>query len=426
MIKFIYHKHIAFILFLSILIVGCSGNDEGSGIDNPRNTEKVEIVYQIKALNVNDANASDKEMMKDILLIIVKSDNIVEKIISANLPSTQEDYKIQTQLSAGTKTVYGFANLSEALKLSTGIASLTEGGIMPDFNNKTCIIENGYQINEVGNKWLPMSNKVNITVTNVSGQTFSMYLIRLVNKIKFNFQNKTGYTINLKEISISPITSSAIYLLPRTDQNSAPVLPTPISTQNFTYTFDSSYSIEDKNNKEYTTYLNESSVANDGWFNIILKTKKNGGSIDKRVAVTNLSYLNRNDYLPLDLILTDYKLELELRSYPPIGGYPASMQNTEDDYYCKFPGGGAFVIIPKLKNLSTGSYVTVSDSEWTFSVTDASPSILDKAPVLKNGEIIGTIKASVAGKALCNISISRTESEGISRVLSYKVYISQN
>lgn len=145
-----------------------------------------------------------------------------------------------------------------------------------------------------------------------------------------------------------------------------------------------------------------------------------------RMSLTSLSYLNRNDYLPLDIILTDYKLDVEVMSYPPIGGYPASVTTNADGYHCMFPGGGPFIIIPKLKKLSDGSTIPLTDSDWTFTFTDASTTIFDKVPALKDGEIKGSLKSSATGVALCNISVNVQTSASVTRTLSYKMYISQN
>ena len=225
---------------------------------------------------------------------------------------------------------------------------------------------------------------------------------------------------------LSPVTTSPVYLLPRSDGEVPPQFPSGKTFSDYTYTFIGTPSFSDKNElNDFSFYFNESQVSDNGWFKLTLNTLREGVTDEMRMSITNLSYLNRNDYLPLDIILTDYKLELEVRSYPPIGGYPAAVTTTSDGYHCTFPGGGSFVIIPKLVNLSTGASVVVSDADWTFTYTDLD-AVFNEPPSLKDGEIKGTLNSLGSGEALCTISVQVLSSESILRTLSYKIYIGQN
>ncbi|WP_321437500.1 fimbrial protein [uncultured Bacteroides sp.] len=382
------------------------------------------MTYLISTRSSGDPNASDNEMIKKILLFVVDSNNKVEKKVTESLVSTQQQYETEMQLTTGTKTVYGFANLSAENIANAGL-DIEEGASMPDLSNATATLANGYTA--TSDNYIPMSNKTTFTVENKENQTFSLELLRMLCKIKLNFKNETGHTITLKNVVIDPVTTSAVYLLPRLNENTAPELPDKFTTSSYTYNFSESPSFVDGGRlNNFQFYMNESKVLNSGWFKLTLNTLRDGSTEEMRMSLTSLSYLNRNDYLPLDIILTDYKLDVEVMSYPPIGGYPASVTTNADGYHCMFPGGGPFIIIPKLKKLSDGSTIPLTDSDWTFTFTDASTTIFDKVPALKDGEIKGSLKSSATGVALCNISVNVQTSASVTRTLSYKMYISQN
>jgi hypothetical protein len=414
--------YILLCLFTIVFFSGCKGDDEQSlPVDSEITTYSVKCNVGLRSGGEYD---SENEMMKTLLIFFVDSDNKIEKKVELTLPATKQQIAFEVQLIAGQKTVYGFSDLSNAAISSAGL-NIAEGATMPDLTNATIAIANGFEIDITGGNYLPMSNKTIFTVIKAPGQSFSMDLIRMVCKVKLNFKNETGHTIAIKNIILGPLTTSSVYLMPRSDGQTAPQLPTGTTAGQYTYTFTSSPSFIDGGElNDYTFYINESQTADNEWFKLTLNTQRDGLSDEVRMSLTNLTYLNRNDYLPLNIILTDYKLELEVISYSPIGGYPASVTTAADGYHCSFPGGGPFIIIPKLLKYSDGSEIT--GSVWSFTYTDNATSIFDKNPVLKNGEIIGTLKSTSTGSALCTISVNVITSTSITRTISYKVFISQN
>lgn len=419
-----YYIYIALFYLLAFFLPSCSGDGDQNIPDSGKNTYS--ITYRISTKSSSDQNASDDEMMKTILLFIVDGNNKIEKKVVQTLPSTKQMHEIEVKLTAGTKTVYGFANLSAENIAKAGL-NVEEGATMPDLSGATTSITNGYTIISSTGNYLPMSNKTTFTVANIAGQTFNMELIRMVCKMKLNFKNETGHAISLKNIVLSPVTTSAVYLLPRSNGETPPELPGSTTNGDYTYIFSGAPGfISGGTLNDFQFYFNETQVSQNGYFKLTLNTLRDGITDEVRMSLTNLSYMNRNDYLPLDIILTDYRLELEVMSYPPIGGYPASVTKETDGYHCKFPGGGPFIITPKLVKISDNSIVSVGNSEWSFNYTDATTTIFDKAPVLKNGEIKGTIKSSASDKALCIVSVNVLTAVNVTRTLSYKMYISQN
>lgn len=422
--KKLYYIYIPLFIILTFFLTSCLGDKEQDVTDSEKETYS--ITYRISTKSSNDQFASDDEMMKTILLFIVDSNNKIERKVAQTLPATKQVHEIEVKLTAGIKTVYGFANLS-AENIATAGLNLEEGVTMPDLSSATATIANGFSINSTTNSYLPMSNKTAFTVAKIAGQTFNMELIRMVCKMKLNFKNETGNTISLKNIVLSPVTTSSVYLLPRSNGEVPPELPESTTAGDYSYIFSGTPSfISGGTLNDFQFYFNESQVSQNGYFKLTLNTLRDGITDEARMSLTNLSYINRNNYLPLDIVLTDYRLDLEVLSYPPIGGYPASVTKETDGYHCKFPGGGPFIITPKLVKISDNSIVSVGNSEWSFSYTDAAPTIFDKAPELKNGEIKGTIKSSAGSKVMCIVSVNVITSTNVTRTISYKMYISQN
>lgn len=423
--KIFLPKILLYSFSLAFLFYACSGDDENPENNSNKNTP-YKVTYSVSSLRNSDANATAEEMMKSILLIIVKSDGTIEDIENITLPATQEEHTVEILLTTGNKRVYGFANLTDNMKTQAGLSSLLAGSTMPDLSDAALTILNGYTINESNNEYLPMSNYTDITVSAVNGQSFSLELIRLVSKVRLRFTNESGESITLGQLTISPLTTSSVYLLPR--NVSEPVFPATYSQGDFSSGFGAGYVFADGGQLEYITYVNESKITGTGWFRIGLTTLTGNGNVsEERISLTNLTYINRNDYLDIPIILTDYKLEIDVVSYPPIGGYPPSVVYNGDAWHITFAGGGPFQLTPRLIQLSDGTEVTMTDSDWTFSYTDNSISgFFEESPVLKNGEIFGIIKATATGSVLFTLSANITTSTGIQRVISYKIYINQN
>lgn len=395
------------------------------------------VTFTIKTRTGNDVYASEEELMHKLDLYIVNNaDNKIEKIINLEFTSLTEEHKADVKLTSGNKTIYSFANLQDAQKTEIGISGLTEGNTMPDMTNAGCTLPNGFSIVPLSNLYMPMSKKSVIRVTKMSGQNFSIEMVRMMCKVKLTFKNETGYKLAIKEFSLSPFTSSAIFALPQIIQG-APSFPVAISRQDYTRTLSPEPSLENNASVEYFTYLNETAVPDDGYFKLKIKTQKDGSiQQDIRMSLTNLKYLNRNDYMPLTVIISDYKLDMIVRSYPPIGGYASVTTTGTDEYYCNFSGGGPFVITPKLTKLSDNTDVSLSSLD--FSYTDASTSIFSTPPTLsykyekpsdptfKSAEITGILNTTGSDKALLNISLNITSGTGITRTIACKVYIVLN
>lgn len=396
-----YNVLFVLFVFLSPLFVAC----ESSGEEEEDLTTPYPVTCRISTREGTEIQGTENEGIRKLQLFVVK-DGAIEASFSKNFDSNTETYEETVELTPGLKTVYTFANMDD-INLN-------------NIEDQTLKIDNGFVPGKDG-KYIPMSNKMEINVTKLVGQKFTIELIRMISKVQLKFTNETGYEIVLQDIIMNPVTNSPVYVLPNKEF--------PDGTAHVSYTYPlKNYTLQ-TGNAPYSPdalYINETSVANDGWFTFQLNTLHGEEQRKDRFSISNTQVIERNSLLPINITLVDYKLELNVMSYPPIGGYPSVEVPMQDkEYHAHFPGGGPFIITPKLSKYSTGEAVT-DDAVWIMEVS-GDTSIFDLQPVQnrKNGEIIGTLKyASTNGKkALCTVKAEIEISPDIKRTLIYKVYI---
>jgi hypothetical protein len=142
--------------------------------------------------------------------------------------------------------------------------------------------------------------------------------------------------------------------------------------------------------QKLTFYVNESATPTnpDGLFYLTLKLA-NGSTSELRYALINQNgkttvdnnawnYIARNDYRIIPIVIDDYKLELIPYDFPPIGVYPCSVKEIEDDLYeMTFHDYGHFHLVPKVTKISDNTVVPYSSSDtpsgtaWTLNTNFA-------------------------------------------------------
>lgn len=442
-----YYQKIAYTLLTGLIFfTACEGDDEGGG--QSTETHAVTLTIDAQAMSGTRAETvaetelkNDEQQANKIhnlwIYVVNATSNAVEAVIEQTFDENElaTTYTEVVKLTSGAKKLYGFANLWDAMRVDAGIAikpsddktvSLKVGDTFPISNIKmvTC------RTDQREKNYIPMSVMQDITITNLPAQKYILPLLRTMCKMTFIVKNETGADIQLKGIITGEVTAldSPVYLLSQWDDDGKKILlPANTVSHDITWDWPSAQQqvASGTTGNPFTIYLNESQVANDGWFTFQLNTEKNDGINTDRFSISNVQSLNRNDYLPVEITLTDYKLRLDVLSYPPIGGYPSVEVPMEDkEYYAYFPGGGPFIITPKLSKYSTGEEVTKGVT-WSMALT-GELGIFDVKPVMKNNEVTGTLKYAPQNgkKALCTMTANVTEAgTAINRVLTYKVYI---
>lgn len=407
------YQYILSMLLLSMVstLFSCTNEENETGKEG---TQVRSITYKLNTRAI-DTNARDEEMMKSLTLFFVK-DGLIEKKITFPILANVETQTVEVELETGPTTLYGFANYSDTQIRELGLDA-EQGSNMPDVTGKTLVLPNNYDISTHG---IPMNNQKSFVVTNSAGQNFSMELVRMLCKIGVTFSDPDNVGVQVKSFRINPITGSAVKLMPTNDNADLSFPETPRTTEAVVYSFNDGAA---ENGREYTFYINESQVSSTDWFHLtVTSVTGNNTTEDVRMSFTGNDYreLKRNDYLKLPILLGDYKLELDIMSYPPIGGYPAAYER-ENDYYCIFPGGGPIIIRPTI--IKTSTREVVEPQSWQINFADANPALFEtgKEPTaVVNGEILATMKET-AGSGSALLEISAILENGVGR--SYKIYI---
>lgn len=380
----------------------------------------------------------DKELINDWWVVFVNKNNTIEKIVSRdsykNTAIKREGF--QVELAGGQYTVYTFANISretvEGLiprdkSLEESDYLIKENATMPDLTkvkfdvNNTGIggIANGTLVSKLGNV-IPMSGKV-VKTFNAGPQNMDFEVVRMVAKMDFIFKNMCASSVTIKSLRLSPINEGVIPLIPNNtvDAQYSEKDPTIIDgvlakTLEFDFTNTTLYPtsiVLDANSasdgsKWYTHsfYVRESSASTHPTkhFKIELsisgrddKTSEALYTITDKVGGQPFTGFNRNDYIQIPIVFTDYRVGLIADSYAPIGGYPTEItENNKNEFYCTFAHQGDFMIAPYLNKAEDNTPLYYPDFDYEIiSVDDPDEIFVEgKEPTMSStGEITGKL-----------------------------------
>jgi len=279
--------------------------------------------------------------------------------------------------------------------------------------------------NGFGSYGIPMSNVQTATIT--SSTKLDLIVVRMLAKIELRFYNVTGKDINIKKITFKDVTKNPtgtetnLKLLPNLSYNNTMEyshgdIKTNLNTS-YTQREDIVFTTPVKVNKEYSVltnpklapetdkytsvsfYVNESVAPtnnglNGGLFNVeleldnddyryaLISSGENSGiTIDANGNVTystkradDWTYIARNDYRVIPIVLDGYRLEMIPYDFPEIGVYPASVYVTnpsdrisEQIYQMDFDDYGHFHLLPTVKRYYNDG--TDKTDEVAFSAT---------------------------------------------------------
>lgn len=264
--------------------------------------------------------------------------------------------------------------------------------------------------NGFGVKGIPMSNVQELAIDGSSD--VDLIVVRMMAKIEIQLFNETGSEVTVQSVTLSDLTGNVdnnLKLLPNyTTASSANTMEyvhkdiqpnlngTPAKVD---YTYEVPTAKQEVSTATYasgtpaqklTFYVNESATPTnpDGLFYLTLKLA-NGSTSELRYALINQNgkttvdnnawnYIARNDYRIIPIVIDDYKLELIPYDFPPIGVYPCSVKEIEDDLYeMTFHDYGHFHLVPKVTKISDNTVVPYSSSDtpsgtaWTLNTNFA-------------------------------------------------------
>lgn len=393
--------HTALILMVLAFMTACSTDSADpiqgdSGGDNPGDKITVHMTLSTAPSSGTRASFSwedgvDAENMKSWVVAFVKDNKVVSFAENNNVSDgnrIKDDVTI-TDLPKENATyqVYSFANLTAA---ELGIFK----GAEVHFDNKEWKMNgNGFNVNAIDCKGIPMSNKQEVTV-DASGKTDKneLWVVRMLAKVTLQFKNPSSTPLVINDITLSDVTSNPsadvnkegnIMLLPKHSDASGtsgttgssnltgadkdlvkciPNLVKQAATENYTYKLTKTIPAKvDKyeTENEISFYVNESAAGNTSKYFIINLNTSEG--VKRYALFQDWKTIARNDHHILPISLDDYKLKFDVQSFSAIGLYPSIRDNgTTLSYTCYYPEE-EFHIQPKLVKASEDPKVTSID-----------------------------------------------------------------
>ena len=275
-------------------------------------------------------------------------------------------------------------------------------------------IGNGLNLTEANcfdSMGIPMSNYQEIDITDET--TVDLIVVRMVAKIEVQLFNESDNPVTVKSATLSDVTldgSGQIGVFPNlnnksdekqhehemayTHQDLKPHISDEATVGGYTYTPETAVEVpakykyeENKDNPAYKLvfYVNESKAPNNasGLFYLSLGIKTGSGddvvyshALISNTAADEWSYIARNDYRKIPIVLTDWQFRIEPIAFTPIAGYPAKMLSS-DALTATFSTGGMIALQPFVKKRTETTWRDFDDSEvnpgvgtsWNESIT---------------------------------------------------------
>lgn len=420
--------HTALILMVLAFMTACSTDSADpiqgdSGGDNPGDKITVHMTLSTAPSSGTRASFSwedgvDAENMKSWVVAFVKDNKVVSFAENNNVSDgnrIKDDVTI-TDLPKENATyqVYSFANLTAA---ELGIFK----GAEVHFDNKEWKMNgNGFNVNAIDCKGIPMSNKQEVTV-DASGKTDKneLWVVRMLAKVTLQFKNPSSTPLVINDITLSDVTSNPsadvnkegnIMLLPKHSDASGtsgttgssnltgadkdlvkciPNLVKQAATENYTYKLTKTIPAKvDKyeTENEISFYVNESAAGNTSKYFIINLNTSAG--VKRYALFKDWTTIARNDHHILPISLDDYKLKFDVQSFTAIGLYPSITDNgTTLSYTCYYPEEEFHIqpIVVKADDTEVSGNIDNTQVKWELIQEDG---MSDATAAKKNASLV--------------------------------------
>lgn len=423
---------------LSFLLIGCDSHEKEM-------TASDRVSFSIHAPKVEadetSTPATGNELIQTWWMAFADRSGIVRLILerdpSKTTPVEMEEFT--ASLDRGTYTVYSFANIRpEDLNLDFVIGQKVPAGLSESDSPE-------WVSPSAPHTWttedlVPMSGRQTVTVTQQVTQPFAVEVVRMVAKMEFVFSNATDSDMRIHQLWLRPMGKGAVDLFPTYGLlGSAPSLRQNSDTVTIRRDIGKVLAAHGERAVSDLFYVLESKADREdgkghptGHYVVLLDVTRNEGQSGKSVRDTismltpDLTYINRNDYIRIPVRLADHILKMDVKFYPPIGGYPAVVNEEKgDDYFISFGTEGIFAITPLMRSGVQGA-AWMQPSEMDIRVLDVEDSdrILERTVTYdsRTGEITGELNAG-RGRAVVTLSVAE---KGSSLSYQRKIYIIRN
>ena len=456
---------------MAILMIACSDTQQVEQ-ELPLGTP-VTAHFRLATANSGVTTRAEAENMKSWVVIITnKSDGTVENVFTIdNVGNLTEDVvaNFTTQVTTGTKRIYSFANitLEELIKainpeigtIGDPIETIKSIDNISEAIAAATFLPQGNNWADAEDKGIPMSNWQEIEIKS-DNKSYTLYVCRMIAKVEFKLENKTGQNITVKNVTISDITSneSPVMLMPGTSvtaergitqtvnlptlSDGASVLVEEVKALKGDGTDAITLSADATTSTSVTVYVNESQVQSDyGLFRLTLTIDRGTGEEEElRYALlsdesSKWTWIARNDHRIIPITIDDYKLDLVPVDFPPIGVYPASVKEDEEGTFtCTFYAGGNFHLAPVVTRYSTGESLLYGwggneAGTWiikSFTEDNTTAIYTTATPLNWNGKdpmLTGTFNNGVTGEAYHELTVTVNKGNGVTQTLLGRIWV---
>lgn len=429
-----YYKRLLYIGLIALMIVtwGCSK-------EAPRIKEAVNVGFSIKAEPSEGADsfepAETPESQDELILswwiaFVRKSDGVVVDIAEGVSSGVYED-NVEAILPEDDYYAYAFANISrQELYENTGL-QFEIGQNSPLHSEIKDAIWQDMKNDEERADGIPMSGWRLVTVKGHVSERFAIEVVRMWAKVEFCFKNESGADIVVRSVNFGPLCSGPIPLMPDAlNENQAPDILEGCGVGRVLHSFGEGIAVPTEGGeiKRGKMFVRESVADSDptGHFNFTLSITRAGKDNEEVMfAVADyLTWINRNDYILIPIVFTDMTIDVDVRFYPPIGGYPPVMVAPSDnEIHATFGTSGSFEILVNVNDMFKGHEVDSSMVSVRIGSISGDVNIFDLKPrVESSGEITGVLGSS-EGTAAVPLEISVLQESGLERVYRRILYV---
>lgn len=428
-----------------VLFASCAKEDPIQVCPEGPETPAAKFVIKAPLSRANADPVSDDEKITSWWVAFVDANRKVAKVVSrpATLTAAVEQESFETDVDNGTYWVYSFANLTPAEVSATTGLIFTEGATIASvqaLEAATMTMINGFKPSVAPNHGIPMTGAQLITITSRNNQPYSVEVVRTVAKMEFSFTNECDYAVKINKIAMNPLNKGVIPVFPNySTLANAPTILAAATTERFEHTCSGvTVPVGDKGSTTETFFVRESRIAADhptGHFSVGLNVTRGDGTVEEQLyslMADDFTWIQRNDWVKVPIVLTDVLFRPEVWFYPPIGGYPpADIEEKDDrDFYCTFRSAGDFVIVPKVsRGANSNLWIPLNDTSkilsYNIAVSDPQSILGDWRDVThmnNTGELLGAVNGT-KGTAVLTFTIKVKINETLSRDFTRRIYI---
>lgn len=441
---FKYVFSLAFSL-LMLAAAGCSSADDLTAPDTAPGTFRIRSRATAQSLGTRAILAPDQthpsENINSWIVVFYKKDSddatsgtIMAVCRSEDGATPNTDFNFTPDIPDGTYDIAAFANIGEEILTGSELDLKLTKGTSADLEvvkNLSLTLVN--MPGTVGEYLVPMSGyreNVHIkdkaeTDTSYDDERQVIEVIRLYAKVEIEIKNTTQTAFTINNVDFGYVNKGKVRLFPHYD-NLDPKGDTYATPPKILQLDEGSDKVADTNREtcegvltdkvlteqpiepgasaKALFYVRESDAATltaNGKFYVKLKFTRDESVTESHYADLSdqFQWIKRNDHILISVPVGDITIDWEVIAYPPIGGYPAVIDDDNTLTYT-FNTPGKFAIRPIVKY--QGQVLTSENIDLT--ATPDNKDIFNALPDFRYGELVGEIGSTI-GQATLNCTL---------------------